>query len=58
MNQKLTKLNPRSIFGIYRDKMEVRSALHCFKKLGFKNDKISILYPEHEGARDFPQIQK
>jgi hypothetical protein len=58
MNRKDRQKNPRSVFGIYRDKSEVRSALHCLKKLGFKNDKISVLYPEHEGARDFPQVQQ
>jgi hypothetical protein len=51
-------MNPRSAFGIYRDKSELRAALHCFKKLGFKNDKISVVYPEHEGSKDFPQVQK
>ncbi len=46
-----------AIFGIYRDKNEIKNAIHALKKLGFKDKKISVLFPEHEGAKDFAQVQ-
>ena len=48
----------KAIFGIYRDKSEIKIAIHALRRFGFKDQKISVLYPEHEGPKDFPQVQK
>jgi hypothetical protein len=48
----------KAVFGIYRGKSEIKVAKSELKSLGFPSADISILYPPHPGAQDFPQRQK
>jgi hypothetical protein len=56
-SQSLTE-SSKAVFGIYRGKSEIKVAKSELKNLGFSNAGISILYPPHPGAQDFPQRQK
>lgn len=48
----------KATFGIFRSKQEVNSAVSLLTGLGFGNARASVLFPDHEGAQDFPQVQK
>jgi Protein of unknown function (DUF3341) len=42
-----------AVFGIYRDRISVESAVDAFKAAGFRNSDISVLFPENAGTKDF-----
>lgn len=40
-------------FGIYSDQASISSAVEEFKRAGFRNTDISVLFPENTGSKDF-----
>jgi len=42
-----------AVFGIYRDRISVESAVDALREAGFRNTDISVLFPENEGTKDF-----
>jgi len=40
-------------FGIYKDQTAVSEAVEAFKRAGFRNTDISVLFPENLGTKDF-----
>ena len=40
-------------FGIYPDQPSVSEAVEAFKRAGFRNTDISVLFPENTGNKDF-----
>jgi hypothetical protein len=40
-------------FGIYPDQTSVEEAVDTFKRAGFRNTDISVLFPENSGTKDF-----
>jgi hypothetical protein len=48
----------KATFGIYRNKEQVDVAVTLLSGLGFSDAPASILFPDKEGAQDFPQVQK
>ena len=42
-----------AVFGIYKTRAQVESAVDQMKTDGFRNTDISVLFPENEGSRDF-----
>ena len=42
-----------AVFGIYRDRTSVESAVDALKEAGFRNSDISALFPENAGSKDF-----
>jgi hypothetical protein len=47
-----------ALFGIFRSRSETVAAIDLLKKDGFSSADISVLFPENQGAQDFPQVQK
>lgn len=48
----------KATFGIYRSKDEVNTAVSLLSELGFDNSPASILFPDKDGAQDFPHVQR
>lgn len=48
----------KAAFGIFRRKSEVSAAKAQLSADGFSGADISVLYPPHPGAQDFPQRQR
>jgi hypothetical protein len=42
-----------AVFGIYPSYMSVDNAVDAFRAAGFRNDDISVLFPESSGSKDF-----
>lgn len=42
-----------AVFGIYRDRFAVETAVDALKEAGFRNTDISVLFPENVGTKDF-----
>jgi hypothetical protein len=42
-----------AVFGIYRDRSSVESAVDALREAGFRNTDISVLFPENAGTKDF-----
>ena len=42
-----------AVFGIYRDRFSVESAVDTLRREEFRNTDISVLFPENEGTKDF-----
>ena len=42
-----------AVFGIYRDRTSVESAVDALKSAEFRNSDISVLFPENTGTKDF-----
>jgi len=42
-----------AVFGIFKDRFAVESAVDSLKIAGFGNTDISVLFPDNEGSRDF-----
>lgn len=42
-----------AVFGIYRDRAGVESAVDMLRIEGFRNTDISVLFPHNEGTKDF-----
>jgi hypothetical protein len=42
-----------AVFGIYRDRTSVESAVDALKAAGFRTSDISVLFPENSGTKDF-----
>ncbi len=40
-------------FGIYADQRSVEDAVEAFKRAGFRNTDISVLFPDNAGTKDF-----
>lgn len=45
-------------FAIFRDKNEVKAAIHALKKMGFNERDFRILSPHKQGSKDFVSEQK
>lgn len=50
--------NTAAAFAIFRDKNEVKTAIHALKKLGFNERNFRILSPHKHGSKDFVSEQK
>lgn len=42
-----------AVFGLYRNRAGVESAVDALKAAGFRNTDISVLFPENVGTKDF-----
>src|SRR5689334_25356727 len=42
-----------AVFGIYRNRTEVETAVDALKAAEFRNSDISVLFPENSGTKDF-----
>jgi hypothetical protein len=42
-----------AVFGIYRTRAEVETAVDALKEAGFRNTDISVLLPDNQGTKDF-----
>ena len=42
-----------SVFGIYRNRADVETAVDTLRQEEFRNTDISVLFPENEGTKDF-----
>ncbi len=42
-----------AVFGIYPSYMSVDNGVDAFRAAGFRNDDISVLFPESSGSKDF-----
>jgi hypothetical protein len=42
-----------AVFGIYRDRATVESAVDELRQAGFRNTDISVLFPDNQGTKDF-----
>ncbi len=42
-----------SVYGIFRDLPHVEEAVDRMRAVGFRNEDISVLFPENEGTKDF-----
>src|SRR6202790_2874208 len=42
-----------SVFGIYRTRADVSSAMEALRNAGYRNTDISALFPENTGTKDF-----
>src|SRR5579871_3257495 len=42
-----------AVFGIYRDRLSVESAVDTLRREEFRNTDISVLFPENQGTKDF-----
>jgi len=42
-----------AVFGLYRDRASVESAVDALRQEGFRNTDISVLFPENQGTKDF-----
>lgn len=42
-----------AVFGIYRDRTSVESAVDALKAAEFRNSDISVLFPQNKGTKDF-----
>ena len=42
-----------AVFGIYRNRAGVESAVDALKAAEFRNSDISVLFPENTGTKDF-----
>jgi len=40
-------------FGLYADRTQVDNGVHALLKAGFRNEDISVLFPDNEGTKDF-----
>jgi hypothetical protein len=48
----------KATFGIYRSKEEINAAVSLLSSSGFGEARASVLFPDHAGAQDFPQVQR
>lgn len=58
MNHQHTTDGSKAAFGIFRRRSEVSAAKAALSANGFSRSDISVLYPSHPGAKDFPSRQK
>jgi hypothetical protein len=42
-----------AVFGIYRDRTSVETAVDALRQQGFRSTDISVLFPENQGTKDF-----
>ena len=42
-----------AVFGIFKDRFSVERSVDSLKASGFRNTDISVLFPDHDGTRDF-----
>jgi hypothetical protein len=42
-----------AVYGIYKTRLEVESAVERMKAAGFRNTDISVLFPQNVGTKDF-----
>jgi hypothetical protein len=42
-----------SVYGIYRNRLEVENAVDALRFQGFRNTDISVLFPANSGSKDF-----
>ncbi|HZQ25134.1 MAG TPA: general stress protein [Terriglobales bacterium] len=42
-----------AVFGIYRNRLDVETAVDTLRTEGFRSTDISVLFPENEGTKDF-----
>jgi len=42
-----------AVFGLYNDRTQVDSGVHALLTAGFRNEDISVLFPDNEGTKDF-----
>jgi hypothetical protein len=47
-----------AVFGIYRNRADVESAVDTLRREEFRNTDISVLFPENEGTKDFAHEKK
>lgn len=50
--------NAKATFGIYKSREQVDAAVSLLSGLGFGDAPASVLFPDREGAQDFPHVQK
>ena len=46
-----------AVFGIYRSRTAVESAVDRLRQENFRNTDISVLFPENEGTKDFAHVK-
>ena len=46
-----------SVFGIYTTRQAVEEGLQCLREANFRNEDISILFPENVGNKDFAHVK-
>jgi len=42
-----------AVYGLYNDRTQVDSGVHALLTAGFRNEDISVLFPDNEGTKDF-----
>src|SRR5258708_37054955 len=42
-----------SVYGIYKTREQVEAAVDRFRREGFRNTDISVLFPDNQGSKDF-----
>ncbi|MEO8595749.1 MAG: DUF3341 domain-containing protein [Candidatus Solibacter sp.] len=42
-----------AVFGLYGDRAQVDAGVHALLTAGFRNEDISVLFPDNEGTKDF-----
>src|SRR5512142_1970245 len=42
-----------SVYGIYKNRVDLEHAVDTLRAEGFRNSDISVLFPENEGTKDF-----
>ena len=47
-----------AVFGIYRNRADVKNAVDALRREEFRNTDISVLFPENEGTKDFAHEKK
>ncbi len=48
----------KATFGIYRSKEDVSSGVALLARGGFGEARATVLFPDHNGDQDFPNVQK
>ena len=46
-----------AVFGIYTTRAAVEEGLQCLREANFRNEDISILFPENVGNKDFAHVK-
>lgn len=46
-----------AVYGIYPDQLSVEDAVDSLREAGFRNNDISVLFPDHETNKDFAHVK-
>src|ERR1043166_2691897 len=46
-----------AVFGIYTTRQAVEEGIECLRQANFRNEDISILFPENVGNKDFAHVK-